>query len=246
MAAKMPTAGEVQNVATRLSRAYPYVAARKRAEGVLDEPPLDSLVRAILSQNTNDRNRDLAFAELRCRFATWEEVAMAPLDAVIEAIHATNYAPTKAGRIQQILTRLHAEWGKPTLEPLRAWPTARILAYLQSFPGVGRKSAAIVALFALRRPVVPVDTHVYRVTQRLSWIDEHTSIERAHDELQRIIPEELVLPLHMGLWEHGRVTCRPTPRCGQCAIYAFCLFTAKTAPEPAVDEAIALTSGGML
>ncbi|MHB9026587.1 MAG: endonuclease III domain-containing protein [Armatimonadota bacterium] len=237
-----PTQQEIRRVADLLARAYPYIRQRKEGEGVLAEPPLASLVRTILSQNTTDRNRDVAFVALRARYPEWAAVAEAPTGELAEVIHVTNYAYTKAGRIQNILHTLYQEHGAYTLDFLNEWPTERILDYLKSFPGVGEKSAAIVCLFSLGRPVIPVDTHVYRVTQRLGWISEKTSPERAHAMLQALIPPDLIMPLHMGLWEHGRLTCRPAPRCAQCAIYAFCIFSAKTAPEPPVEQAIAITS----
>ena len=139
---------------------------------------------------------------------------------------------------------MQEEQGALTLDFLAEWPTERILAYLKHFPGVGDKTAAIVCLFALRRPVMAVDVHVYRVTQRLGWIGAKTTPERAHQVLQALLPCLLIFSLHIGLWEHGRVTCRPTPRCRQCAIYEFCIYDAKTAPMPPVEQAIAQTAGG--
>ncbi|HEY3418737.1 MAG TPA: endonuclease III [Armatimonadota bacterium] len=239
-----PTQEEIQHIAALLARAYPYIRHRKEGEGVLAEAPLASLMRTILSQNTTDRNRDVAFAALRAHYPEWEAVMEAPTEELAEVIHVTNYAYTKAGRMQNILRTLREERGEISLDFIKEWPTERILAYLKSFPGVGEKSAAIVALFSLGRPVIPVDTHVYRVTQRLGWVGEKTSPERAHAVLQALVPADLILPLHMGLWEHGRVTCRPAPRCALCAIYAFCIFPAKTAPAPPVAQAIAMTSQG--
>ncbi len=241
--AKVVNVREIRLVAERLAQAYPYIRGKKQAEGVLTDAPLDSLLRAILSQNTTDRNRDRAFAALQERFAGWDTVEAASVEEVADAIRETNYAYTKAGRIQHILRLLRQEHGVLSLDFLTDWPTDRILDYLTGFPGVGPKSAAIVALFALKRPVMPVDTHVYRVTQRLGWISEHTTPERAHRVLRELVPPELVFPLHVGLWEHGRITCRPVPKCGQCAIYACCMYPAKTAPEPSVSAAIALTAG---
>ena len=240
-----PSPGEIRTVAERLRRAYPYIEERKRREGVLSDTPLESLVRAVLSQNTNDANRDRAFAALRERYPSWDAVADAPAEEVAEAIRVTNYSYTKAQRIQVILRDLRDEYGQPTLDFLREWPTERVLDYLRAFPGVGAKSAAIVCLFALKRPVMPVDTHVHRVTLRLGWIPEKTGAECAYELLRKLIPPEEVFGLHVGLWEHGRVTCRPTPRCAQCAIYEFCLYPAKTAPQPPVEVAITTTAGGM-
>ncbi|MHB9131900.1 MAG: endonuclease III domain-containing protein [Armatimonadota bacterium] len=240
---KIPTVDDIQCVAERLARAYPYIQERKRKEGVLTDPPLDSLVRAILSQNTTDVNRDRAFMALKQRYRSWKAVADAPVEEFAETIAVTNYAFTKAERIQHILQSLRETHGTPTLDFLKAWPTDRVLTYLKSFPGVGEKSAAIVSLFSLHRPVMAVDTHVYRVTQRLGWISEKTSADRAHQVLQQLIPPALIFPLHTGLWEHGRVTCRPVPRCAQCAIYEYCIYQAKTAPMPPVEAAIAITAG---
>jgi endonuclease-3 len=234
---------EITRVAELLARAYPYIQRQKAAEGVFSDTPLESLVRAVLSQNSTDVNRDRAFASLRRQFPSWRQVAEAPAEDVAKAI-TTNFNITKAKRIQAILRFLHDEYGDYSLDFLREWPTERIVTFLTGLPGIGRKSAAVISLFALGRPVVPVDRHVLRIAQRLGWLPEEVAAERAHDLLQRLIPEELILPLHMGMWAHGHATCRPTPICAQCAIYHFCLFPAKTAPEPPVEKAIAITAGG--
>ena len=229
---------EIDAVAGRLARAYPEIRRQKQREGVLDEAPLDSLLRTILSQNTTDVNRDRAFAALRQRFPTWDAAADASVEAFAAAIRETNYARTKAARMQHILRQLRAEQGTPTLDFLRDWPTPRVLDYLQHFPGVGAKSAAIVCLFALGRPVIPVDTHVFRVSSRLGWIPARTAVARAHRLLQALVPPPLIMPLHLGMWAHGHYTCRPHPRCVACVIYEFCVFPEKSAPMPAVEEAL--------
>lgn len=244
-AAKALAPDEIPQVAERLQRAYPYIAARKAAEGVLTDRPLGALIRAILSQNTTDCNRDVAYHALRARFPSWDAASQTTHEELAEIISATNHAYTKAGRILDILRELRAEHGTATLDFLRRWPTRRVVDYLQRFTGVGPKSAAIVALFSLKRPVMPVDTHVFRVTRRLGWISPTTNEERAHTELQQLIPPDLVFALHTSLWEHGHVTCRPRPICRQCAVYAFCIYAEKTAPEPPLEEAIAITSGGI-
>jgi len=240
---KQVTSDEITEVTRLLTQAYPYIRRQKMAEGVLTDSPLESLVRAVLSQNTTDVNRDRAFTTLRARFPSWDQVADAPVEEVAEAIRESNYMFTKAGRLQQLLRELRAEHGTPTLDFLRGWPTERVLAYLTHFPGVGNKSAAIVALFALGRPVMPVDVHVHRVAQRLGWIGEKDTPERAHQVLQRLIPDDLIFTLHVGMWEHGHTTCRPVPKCRQCAIYRCCIYPAKTAPMPTVEEAVAMTAG---
>jgi endonuclease-3 len=224
--AKRVTEAEVREVCARLSRVY-----HPDKSALLADDPLRSLVRTILSQNTNDQNRDAALAELDRRFPSWDAVAEAPVEAIAEAIRASNHAYTKADRLREILRSLKAEHGCPTLEFLRDWPTERIHEFLTSMHGVGRKSAACVLMFSLKRPVLPVDTHVHRVSERLGWIPPNATSETAHDILQALVPPELVFPLHVGMWEHGRVTCRPVPRCARCPIYEFCIYPHKTAPH---------------
>lgn len=241
--AKPVTQNEISRVAERLQRAYPYIHVRKVHEGVLSDPPLDSLIRAILSQHTTDVNRDRAFNALKSTYRDWNTIADAPLEELTDIIHFTNHAYTKAQRIQAILHELREQYPEPTLDFLRQWPTEQVIEYLRHFTGVGEKTAAIVCLFSLKRPVMAVDTHVYRVAQRLGWLREQTNPDKAHGILQRLIPCDLILPLHMGLWEHGRVTCRPKPKCAQCAVYEFCIYSEKTAPMPDVSSAITVTSG---
>ena len=216
---------EVREVARRLQIAY--VVDRSDQLG---EEPVAALVRAILSQNTSDRNRDVAMARLIERFPTWDAVADAPLAELVATIRYTNYAPTKAARIQEIVRRLRGERGAITLDFLREWPTDAVERYLLGLTGVGYKTAACVLAFALGRPVFPVDTHVRRVGIRLGWLTKRMNERQAHARMTALCPPELVLPLHFGMWAHGHFTCRPVPRCGRCPIYEFCRFEAKTAP----------------
>ncbi len=187
--------------------------------------PLDELILTILSQNTNDRNRDLAFRRLRERFPTWEAVRDAPLDAVIEAIRPAGLAQTKAPRIQEVLRTITAREGRLSLDFLRTMPLEEARTWLTSLKGVGPKTAAIVLLFSLGRPAFPVDTHVHRVSKRLGLIPPHTSREAAHRALEAIIPPERYLPFHLALIEHGRALCRArNPRCDLCPLRDLCAF----------------------
>ncbi len=204
---------------------------------LLADSPLDSLIRTILSQNTNDRNRDVAFRRLKTEFAHWDAVADAPHEVVTDAIRTSNHAPTKAGRIQAILHDLHDRLGgPPTLDELRAMPTDAVNEYLLAMQGVGKKTAACVLMFSLGRHVMPVDTHIHRVAQRLGWIGPKVGKEAAHDLLNALVPEALRAELHINVWEHGRVVCRPTPKCAMCVIHRYCRYEPKTAPEPTEAE----------
>jgi endonuclease-3 len=153
--------------------------------------PVASLVNTILSQNTNDVNRDRAFEQLRERFPTWEAVRDAPLEALIDAIRPAGLGPTKGPRIQEALRRITTERGEISLDFLRDWGVEKARAWLAALPGVGPKTVAIVLLFALGMPAFPVDTHVHRLSRRLGLIPEKTSREKAHDLLEELVPPDL-------------------------------------------------------
>ncbi|MDX6582832.1 MAG: endonuclease [Solirubrobacterales bacterium] len=184
--------------------------------------PIAELVRTILSQNTNDRNRDVAYERLRAALPTWVEVRDAPVEEVEEAIRPGGLAPSKAPRIQQVLRELPTEEDEPTLDWLAGADRDEAIGFLVELPGVGRKTAACVMIFALGRPEIPVDTHVYRVGGRLGLFPESASFERAHDEMLAITDPEDAYELHINLITHGRRVCRPQPRCGECELRRMC------------------------
>jgi endonuclease-3 len=184
--------------------------------------PVDELVLTVLSQNTNDRNRDVAYGRLRERYGSWAEVRDAPVADVEEAIRPGGLAPTKAVRIQAILRTL----GDDDLSWLETAPVEEGRDYLCALPGVGRKTAACVLLFSYGLPDVPVDTHVYRVGTRLGLFRPGASFEEAHDELLRLAdgPED-AYEIHMLLIRHGRRTCTArSPRCPECPLLRMCPY----------------------
>ena len=168
---------KVRAILERLRREYGRPVLRPH------RAPVDELILTVLSQNTNDRNRDVAYARLRERFSSWAEVAAAPVDEVEDAIRPGGLAPTKAVRIKQILDAIDGD----DLAWMEEAPLAEARDYLCELPGVGRKTAACVLLFSYGRPDVPVDTHVYRVGTRLGLWPEGTNLERAHDEMLRLV-----------------------------------------------------------
>ena len=191
--------------------------------------PVHELVLTILSQNTNDNNRDVAYRRLRDRFDGWKEIRDAPTEDVIEAIRPGGLANTKGPRIQEVLRELGDD---PDLEWLRETPRQEAVDYLVSLPGVGRKTAACVMIFALDRPEIPVDTHVHRVGGRLGLFPIGISLEAAHDEMLAITDREDAYELHMNLISHGRRTCRPRPRCGECGLRRMCPALREGLVEP--------------
>src|SRR6184192_2537613 len=183
--------------------------------------PLDELVLTVLSQNTNDRNRDVAYARMRERFGSWADVRDAPVAAVEDAIRPGGLAPTKAGRIQEILRAI----GDDDLSWLEDAPIDEARDYLCELPGVGRKTAACVLLFSYGRPDIPVDTHVYRVGSRLGLFRPGASFDQAHDEMLRLADPEAAYEAHVALIRHGRRTCTArAPRCRECPLLSLCPY----------------------
>jgi endonuclease-3 len=190
-------------------------------------PALDELISTILSQNTNDVNRDRAFEALRERFPIWEQLLDANPDAVIDAIRPAGLAQQKGPRIQAILRSIDAETGGLSLEHLRGRPAKDVQQALLRFKGVGPKTAAIVMLFSLNIPAFPVDTHVYRVTGRLGLRPAKMSVDTAHEYLAQLFPPNSFQEVHLNIIRHGREICHArNPACVKCVLRDLCDYYA--------------------
>ncbi len=188
-------------------------------------PPLDELVSTILSQNTNDRNRDLAYQSLRRRFPTWEQVRDAAPSDVVEAIRIAGLANQKGPRIQTVLREITAERGALDLGFLADLTVEEAHTWLTHFKGVGPKTAAIVLVFSLGKPAFPVDTHVYRVSGRIGLRPEKMSVEEAHTHLAGLFPPEDYGPAHLNLIRLGREICHARkPDCEACPLKDICQY----------------------
>ena len=186
-------------------------------------PALDELVSTILSQNTNDTNRDRAFNALRTRYPTWEAVRDAPAAEVVGCIRVAGLANQKGPRIQQVLNQITRERGNLDLSFLNDLPLEEARAWLLKFNGVGPKTAAIVLCFSLGRPAFPVDTHVFRVTGRLGIRPENISVEAAHPYLEDTFPPETYYAAHLNIIRLGREICHARkPDCANCPLLAEC------------------------
>jgi endonuclease-3 len=209
-----PAPARVRRIRERLAELYGVPVMAPHGD------PLAELVLTVLSQSTNDRNRDVAFLRLRERFPTWEAVRDAPLEQIEEAIRPGGISKVKSARIQAILRaigdRLDLDW-------MRDAPVAESQAYLCALPGVGRKTAACVLLFAFGLRDVPVDTHVSRVGMRLRLLRPKAPFEELHDEMLALTPPGAELELHVNLLRHGRRTCHAQrPACADCALRRMC------------------------
>lgn len=188
-------------------------------------PAIDELVSTILSQNTNDRNRDAAFNALRQKFPDWEAVRDAQPDSVIDAVRSAGLANQKGPRIQAALKAISAETGDLDLNFLKDLPYEEAHAWLMRFNGVGPKTAAIVLLFSLGIPAFPVDTHIYRVSGRLGLRPEKMSVEQAHPHLAGLFPPDEYGPAHLNFIRLGREICHARkPDCPACPLQSYCDF----------------------
>jgi endonuclease-3 len=186
-------------------------------------PAIDELVSTILSQNTNDINRDRGFQALRARFSTWEEVRDAnPVD-VIDAIRPAGLANQKGPRIQQVLRSITEERGNLDLSFLGDLSVDEARSWLMRFNGVGPKTAAIVLCFSLGKNAFPVDTHIYRVSGRIGIRPQRMTVEQAHPHLEALFPPETYYPAHLNIIRLGREICTARrPYCERCPIVDLC------------------------
>lgn len=195
--------------------------------------PLSELIATILSQNTSDHNSHRAYLSLRSRFKTWDHLRRARVGSIVDAIRSGGLAEVKAERIKRILQQIHEENRNLDLGFLRRWKTDKIREYLRRFRGVGDKTIACVLLFSLKRPAMPVDTHVLRVSKRLGLVPRRADAGKAEVILEELVPDDLVYQFHLNLIQHGRSICKTAnPRCGSCVLFQICEFGRSVVDKP--------------
>lgn len=194
--------------------------------------PMSELVLTVLTQHTSDANALRAFARLEATFDNWNAVAEADPGAIAETIKSAGLSNVKAPRIKQILLNIREQKGSLDLAFLAEMDPGEALRWLMSLPGVGPKTARCVLLFSLGKPMLPVDTHVHRVTRRLGLIGEKVGAEEASDLLEAIVPKEECYDFHVNLITHGRQICRAQrPLCPRCIFLETCPFANENGPQ---------------
>ena len=229
MARKRDPLEKVGNFSARKVKYAPIAAALTTVYGELDwsrnQDGMDELISCILSQSTNDTNRDRAFARLKERFPDWEAVRFADLEDLIDAVRPAGLANQKAPRIQNALAVILDKAGEYSIDFLNEMSIQEAKAWLVSLKGIGPKTAAIVLCFAYGRPAFPVDTHIYRVCKRIGFIPEKLSADDAHPVMEAIAPPTDYYQFHIQLIQHGRDTCHARkPACERCPIADYCDF----------------------
>ena len=220
----------IGNVSRERTKPLPPAEITRRLAALYGEPvwrphgdPMSELVLTILSQNTSDTNSGRAFMRLRQRFPKWEDLLAVDPEDIIPTIQAGGLGRIKAPRLKAILEEVHYRLGSFDLIFLKDQPLDEAKAWLRSLPGVGPKTAACVLMFALGRPALPVDTHVYRVAQRLGLVPAKAGAAEAHDILEAILDPEEIYPFHISLIKHGRRICRAQrPLCERCPLLDGC------------------------
>ena len=185
--------------------------------------PINELVYTILSQHTSDINSERAFDQLITHFITIEAILNADVLEIEECIKTAGLHKIKAVRIKEVLNIINNMTGGFDLSFLAEMPLQTAKNWLKSLPGIGPKTAAIVLCFSFGMPAMPVDTHIYRVSRRLGLIDLKTSVDKAHDLIEKIVAPDEIFPFHMYLIKHGRKICKALkPRCNDCIVASMC------------------------
>jgi endonuclease-3 len=210
---------KVKKVSVLLEREYGIPKRERNAD------LLDVLVQTILSQNTNDQNRDRAYWRLKSKFPRWGDVLKGKREVVVEALRPGGLAGQKAKRIMDILQWLRKREGKVSLTFLKRMGEEEIKETLGGLKGIGPKTVHCLLLFGLGREAFPVDTHILRVGKRLGFIPQEIDAEKAHSWMDPLVPKGKALSLHINLIRHGRSLCKPkNPRCTDCFLKEKCLY----------------------
>ncbi|HEX8096580.1 MAG TPA: hypothetical protein VF507_01035 [Pyrinomonadaceae bacterium] len=199
----------------------------ERAYGVPENgrtsDPLDMLVHVILSQATTDTNSSRTFAALKKRFPTWEQVLRARTSTIADTIRSGGLANQKAAVIKDLLRQIKEKQGGLDLKFIQDLPPEEAARYLKQFRGIGPKTIACTLLFACRKDVFPLDTHIFRVLRRIGLIPQKCTDARAHEIMNRLVPPGKFYSFHVNLIRHGRALCRPRePLCERCPVVEYC------------------------
>ena len=207
----------IEEITHRLITEYGEQSVRSR------KPPLDELIFTVLSQHTNDKNRDKAWKRLKGKNQSWSTISSLPVKEIEKRIKVGGLASQKAKRILAILHTIRNERRTIDLDFLKELSDEEVRRYLLDFPGVGPKTVSCVLLFSMERPAFPVDTHIHRLATRLGFLDKRTPSPKAHQILGDLVSTKMYLTLHLNLISHGRKICRAkAPLCNHCVLVDIC------------------------
>jgi endonuclease III len=207
----------VRYIIQNLERTYGVPENRRTSD------PLDMLIKIILSQATSDTNSERTFAALKKRYPTWDSLLRARTASIATTIRSGGLANQKAAVIKDVLRQINKTRGTLDLSFLQDLSSEEAVNYLSQFRGIGPKTVACTLLFACRKEVFPLDTHIFRILRRVGLIPQSCTDRRAHEIMNRIVPTGKFYSFHVNLIRHGRTLCRPRePLCGRCPIVEYC------------------------
>jgi endonuclease III len=207
----------VRYIIQNLERTYGVPENRRASD------PLDMLIKIILSQATSDTNSHRTFAALKKRFPTWDAALRARIATIAETIRSGGLANQKSAVIKDVIRQIKKERGTLDLSFLHDLSNEEADNYLSQFRGLGPKTRACTLLFACRKEVFPLDTHIFRVLRRIGLIPQKCTDARAHEIMNRIVPPGKFYSFHVNLIRHGRYLCRPRdPLCERCPVVEYC------------------------
>lgn len=210
---------KIEEVIQKLRNQYGSPKGRK------EEDTIYSLIKVILSQNTNDKNRDRAYELLRLKYKNPYELINADKEEIAETISVAGLQNKKAGRIKESLKKIKEKRGELEIDFLKDKSLKEAKRWLKELPGVGPKSAAVILNFDFNKSAFPVDTHVFRISKRLGLIPSDSTREKAHELLEEMTPDKEMEEFHLNLIRHGREICKaPTPLCNKCFLTNLCNY----------------------
>jgi len=228
----------MENLPTKAQQVYDLLLERYGHNPLVPRrEPMHELISTILSHRTTGANESLAYRQMRARFGDWEAIRDAPVAELAQAIAPSNFAEAKAPKIKAVLARIIAERGAANIDFLADLSVDEGMAWLMSLPGVGPKTASLVLLFCFAKPILPVDTHVHRVSQRLGFFGPRVNPTQAHPILWNLLPHDAqwLYNYHINQLRHGQQICVwGRPRCGRCPLAAVCDYYQANhgAPDP--------------
>ena len=216
-----------------MNKAYKRLVLNSRRD------PMHELISTMLSHRTNHKDEEKAYYTMMERFGDWEGILNAPFDELADAIATTRYPGQKVPQIQETLRIIKEERGEISIDFLKDMPVEDAIAWLTRLPGVGLKTATLVLLFNFKKPVLPVDTHVFRVSQRVGLLGAKVTANKAHALLPEMLPKEAVelynFHIHL-LWHGQRICTYYAPKCEQCVLNSICNYY-HDVREKGIDQA---------
>ena len=185
--------------------------------------PLSSLIKTVMSQSTNDRNRDTAYTRLVERYPTWKDVMEAPAEDIAATIRVAGLANQKSQRIKDILRWINDTFGSLNIDFICEENPDKVIETFTALKGIGIKTISVVLMFTCGVDIFPVDTHVHRICRRLALVPENASAIKTYHLMQPLVLENKSYSLHMNFLKLGRQICiAQAPRCGKCPLNDLC------------------------